>query len=237
MGMNRATIGIICAVAASLGAAGAASAGSNNVLRVIQTSPAGSVAGNNLFVDQSGAYDSLVSGPSEVMRSNALTQALEPGYLTSASEDASRAALQTGEKNTASITMTGAGGELQILQDNSAIPSAIGNTATVNALGNDTLGAVLQLGDGNQASLTLAESSAGLIVQNGLGNQGSLKVEPNGSGKLVQNGNGNYYPVTVDPSTTVTVTQNGNGLQPVGNVSLQVISTNPGTISITQTGY
>ena len=237
MGMNRAAIGIFCAVATSLAAVGTASAGDGNVLRVIQESLPGSVAGNSLLVDQSGATNSLVSGPSDAMRAKVLTQTLELGDLTSAEGDEARAALQKGERNSATITMTGEGGELQILQDNFAIPSAIGNTATVNALGNGTLGAVLQLGDGNQASLDLAESSKGLIVQNGFGNKGSLDVEANGSGELIQNGNNNLYPAAVAGGTTVTVTQNGSNLQPVGVTALQVFSTNPGTISVTQTGF
>ena len=99
-----------------------------------------------------------------------------------------------------------------------------------------TLGGVLQNGDQNIASLTLEENSKGLISQNGLNNTADLTVQAKASGQVVQNGSDNEAAIVVQSGTNATVTQNGNGLS-VNQSALQVFSTNPGTISITQTGF
>src|SRR5690606_13298585 len=80
-------------------------------------------------------------------------------------------ALQRGERNSASLTLMGEGGVLQILQQNmenvaEPVPGLLGNTATMTA-GAGALGAVIQLGDNNLATLNLGAASAGLIAQNG----------------------------------------------------------------------
>lgn len=226
------------AVACALAAATSAFAGDGNVLRVIQTSPSGPGVGNSLFVDQSAASGSLLTGPTDDTTSKVLSQEFGHADLVSSRGNTALAATQTGSGNSATITMTGNGGELQLLQDNdsSSTVTQAGNRATVNLDGN-ALGAVIQIGDNNLAEVDLEAGARGLVAQTGIGNSGELKVGEGGSAELVQNGNLNRYPVQVQPNTTVTVTQNGNGLQPVGVQGVQVFSTNPGTISITQTGF
>lgn len=227
-------------VTAAALAAPQARAGDNNVLRVIQESPSGSITGNTLFADQSNASNSLVIGPSAGLEAAARgltgsSNLLSVDALTSQAGDPDSEATQRGSGNTASIVMSGDGGEVQLLQDNS-LSGFAGNSANVTTAGN-ALGAVLQTGDSNKATLDIDAGGKGLIAQNGNSNEGSLSVDAGGTGKLVQNGNGNFYPVTVNAGTNVTVTQNGSGLQPVGIAGMQVYSTNPGAISITQTGF
>lgn len=217
-------------------ACGFAYAGDGNVLRLIQTSPSGAVEGNSIRVDQTDANRSLVSGPSDDMLS--LGSSLTLDGITSARGDSLRAAVQNGDGNDAKIRMTGEGGEIQILQDNSSAGAgAAGNTAIVNALGAATLGVVLQTGTENLATLNLADQGSGLIVQNGSGNVGGLTVEDGGTGRLTQEGSLNNYVATVQPGTNTDITQIGNNQSVAGTQGISVFSTNPGTISITQTGF
>lgn len=217
-------------------ACGFAYAGDGNVLRLIQTSPSGAVEGNSILVDQTGADRSLVSGPSNDMLS--LGSSLTLDGITTARGDSLRAAVQRGDGNDATITMTGEGGEIQILQDSSSEGAgAVGNTAVVNALGAATLGVVLQTGTENLATLDLADQSRGLIVQNGNSNTGGLTVEEGGTGRLTQEGSLNNYVATVQAGTNADMTQTGNGQTTAGTQGISVFSTNPGTISITQTGF
>ncbi|MCA0060436.1 MULTISPECIES: hypothetical protein [unclassified Mesorhizobium] len=211
-------------------------AGDNNVLKIIQTSPPGALEGNVLSSDQSRATGSLVAGPTQQMIDNALGGTLSVGDLYRMEQETAPSALQTGQGNTATLTIEGDGGQLFLLQDNSA-GGTLGNSAQLSAFGADSLGAVLQLGDGNDASLTVGGGATGLIVQNGSGNANSLTVGSGGSGEIVQNGNGNTFSTSVAANTAVTITQNGNNLSPVGVTGMQVFSTAPGTVSITQTGF
>jgi hypothetical protein len=213
-----------------------ASAGENNVLKIIQTSPPGALEGNSLSSDQSLAADSLVAGPTQQMVEDAVDGTLNVGDLYRQDQATAPSALQTGQGNTATLTIEGDGGQLLLLQDNSA-GGTLGNSAQLSAFGADSLGAVLQIGDGNEASLTVDDGATGLIVQNGSGNDNSLTVGAGGSGEIIQNGNGNAFSTSVAANTSVTITQNGNNLSPVGVTGMQVFSTSPGTVSITQTGF
>ncbi|MBS3651488.1 hypothetical protein KEU06_22995 [Pseudaminobacter sp. 19-2017] len=216
-------------------------AGQGNILRVLQTSPSGSVSGNSLSVDQSEANESLLIGPSDATIQALSGKTLTIDHLERATFDPGWSALQNGEKNTAKVVIEGNGGQLQLLQDNmlpnnSEAVGSKGNSA-VAELAAGALGGVFQLGDGNTAKLKVDPLGKGLIAQNGNGNFADLEVLGGGKGQIVQNGNRNNQPLTVTSNTTVMVTQNGNGLQPVGTAGIQVFSTNPGTISITQTGF
>jgi len=208
----------------------------DNVLKIIQTSPQGALAGNVLSSDQLQAEGSLVAGPTQLMIDNALAGALDVGDLYRMNEATAPSALQTGQGNSATLTIVGDGGQLLLLQDNST-SGMVGNSAQLSAFGADALGAVLQIGDGNEASLTVNDAAAGLIVQNGSSNAASLTVESGGNGAIIQNGNGNTFSTTVAANSSVTITQNGNNLTPAGVTGMQVFSTAPGTVAITQTGF
>lgn len=214
-------------------------AGDGNLIHIRQESPAGSQVGNSLSIDQSKANDSLVAGPS--------LPALLP-YLGLNLDSAARSsapALQRGEGNVATVTMTGpdgnegAGGTLLLLQDTSPgtalqMPnSGTSNIATVTTAG-AALGAIIQMGTGNQANLAL-DDSRGLIGQFGTRLTATLNVEAGGNGQIVQIGNRSTAELTVPAGTSATYVQAGNDLATTG---VQVITaTNPGTITINQTAW
>lgn len=208
----------------------------DNVLKIIQTSPSSALEGNVLSLDQSLATGSLVAGPTQQMIEGALAGALNVGDLYRLDPATAPSALQTGQGNTATLTIEGDGGQLLLLQDNSA-GGTLGNSAQLSAFGADSLGAVLQIGDGNDASLTVGSAATGLIVQNGSHNANSLTVASGGSGEIIQNGNGNTFSTSVAANTTVTITQNGNNLSPAGMAGMEVFSTSPGSVAITQTSF
>ena len=208
----------------------------DNVLKIIQMSSSGALEGNVLSLDQSLASGSLVAGPTQQMITGALAGTLNVGDLSRLDRETAPSALQTGQGNIATLTMEGDGGQLLLLQDNSA-GGTLGNSAQLNAFGANSLGAVLQIGDGNDASLTVGSEATGLIVQNGSGNSNALTVGSGGSGEIIQNGNGNTFSTSVAANTSVTITQNGNDLSPVGATGMEVFSMSPGTVAITQTGF
>lgn len=220
-------------------------AGDNNLIHVKQESFGG--GGNSMMIDQSLANDSLVVGPSEALleaiRSNQLQTDPNASQLRGfPAGESNPAALQRGDENTATLTMTGDGGVLQLLQDNSpgqpAAAGTGGNTATITATGAGTLGAVIQLGNLNNAALNLnGDSATGLIEQTGGGLTAELTVQPGGSGQIIQNGTNSDAQLAVQSGSSATYTQNGNNLRSVGTAGATVFSTNPGTISITQTGF
>ncbi|WP_343313479.1 hypothetical protein AAIB41_00020 [Brucella sp. BE17] len=207
-----------------------------NVLKIIQTSPSGALEGNILSLDQSLATGSLVAGPTQQMIEGALASRLNVDYLYRQDPASAPSALQTGQGNIATLIMEGEGSQFLLLQDNSA-GGALGNLAQLSAFGANSLGAVLQIGDGNDASLTVGSDATGLIVQNGSHNSNSLSVGSGGSGEIIQNGNGNNFSMSVAGNTSVTITQNGNNLSPAGMAGMEVFSMSPGTVAITQTSF
>lgn len=208
----------------------------DNVLKIIQTNSPGALEGNVLLSDQSQAVDSLVAGPTQQMVEGALAGTLEVGDLYRMNQATAPSALQTGQGNSATLTIVGNGGQLLLLQDNSA-GGTVGNSAHLSAFGADALGAVLQIGDANDASLSVGSDASGLIVQNGSSNATSLTVGSGGSGEIIQNGSGNTFSTSVAPNTSVTITQNGDNLSSAGVAGMEVFSTAPGTVAITQTGF
>jgi len=208
----------------------------DNVLKIDQTSPLGALQGNMLSSDQSLADNSLVAGPTQQMIDNALGGTLQVDDLYRMNQATAPSALQTGQGNTAMLTIVGDGGQLMLLQDNSA-GGTVGNAAQLSAFGADALGAILQIGDGNEASLMVGDAATGLIVQNGSSNTSSLTVESGGKGEIIQNGNGNSFSTTVAANSSVSIVQNGNNLTQAGVTGMQVFSTAPGTVAITQTGF
>jgi hypothetical protein len=225
-----------CAIAILALMGSAAAAGENNRLYVIQQNTGGSpLTGNSLTADQTDASNSLIAGPSQDLLDREANQTLSVGDLEPIVGEPAAAAQQLGQNNKAGIVLSGNGGQLQILQDNTNTPG-VGNTAAVTG-GTDALGAVLQIGDDNFARLDLDTGATGLIAQRGFDNSGTLSVAPGATGELIQNGNGNTQGLEVFSRNQVTATQNGNNLQPVNAQAIQVFSTNPGVISITQTGF
>lgn len=226
--------------------AGIALAGSNNFVSVKQESRPGSVSGNALLIDQSLASNSIVVGPDATFVDqlvNGQFVSREDGSDLQGGSTLNPPALQRGEGNTATINITGDGGQIQLMQDTapgSAAPGVgPGNDATIVASG-QALGAVIQLGVANQANLEIdggLAGATGLIFQTGTDLNASLQVQPGGAGQIIQNGNGSNAELSVMSGSSVTYTQTGNNLQSVGNAAAQVFSSNPGTITINQTGF
>lgn len=230
----------LAVAAAALGVFAAATdsqAGDGNVIHIKQESPAGSQVGNSLSINQFEANGSLVAGPSvpSLLPYLGLT-------LDTAASGSLRPALQRGEGNEATVTMKGDGGTLLLLQDTSPgmrLQTATGgtsNVATVNTAG-AALGAVIQMGTGNDATLDL-DNSRGLIGQFGTNLTANLSVGERGNGQIVQVGNGSTAALTVPEGASATYVQIGNGLESVGQTGVQIITaTNPGMITINQTAW
>lgn len=229
-------VAIVATAALPLVCAGPSMAGDNNAVYIKQESPAASMAGNALTIDQSAASNSLVIGPNVPSMLRFLNIDLQSGL-----QGAPRPASQRGEGNQATITMKGDGGVLQLLQDTSPFQamqqagSGTSNSATVSMTG-AALGAVVQLGTRNRADLELNEAN-GLVAQFGADLTAELSVDGRGSsGQIVQIGNRSNAAVDILGSgTNVTYTQVGNDL--VQSQGVEVFTTNSGNISITQTGF
>jgi hypothetical protein len=104
-------------------------------------------------------------------------------------------------------------------------------TLTLSGTGNAKIG---QLGDNNTAVLNITGGGDGTVEQDGLGNSALLTVAGGAGGTILQNGNMNTADLSVlsGPQTSVVLTQTGTGLNyPAG---VQVVTTQPGTITITQ---
>lgn len=227
------------AAAMALGAilaAGSSYAGDENTIHLKQESPLGSLHGNTLSVDQSTANRSAVGGPN-------LPVSMSPPELTldMVAGGTPSAALQRGEGNVATLTMTGDGGTLLLMQDTSPggalqMPgSGTSNYAEVTTIG-AALGAVVQMGTGNRAELDL-DNSRGLIGQFGTDLNAKLQVGSGGQGRIVQVGHNNRTELMVSAGADVTYSQIGNNLTTVNPAAVQVFATNPGNITITQTGF
>lgn len=235
----------------SLGLVTASHAGSENEVYIEQRSSSDALSGNSLQIDQSGATNSLVIGPNSSLvdavqnwtpnggqlleNSPNLLLSVEAGsnasLLSSNRGLAASRALQDGGNNSASITLEGTGGEVQLRQINTG--SAL-NTANITSNG-ASLGGVLQQGSGNAATLSL-NSGTGLISQSGTDLTAELRVGSGGNGQIVQSGTGLDTGVVVVEGGSVTYTQIGNNAAPAGTPL--TVSTNPGSnISITQTNF
>src|SRR5690606_1675972 len=86
----------------------------DNVLKIDQTSPLGALQGNMLSSDQSLADNSLVAGPTQQMIDNALGGTLQVDDLYRMNQATAPSALQTGQGNTAILTIVGDGGQLML---------------------------------------------------------------------------------------------------------------------------
>lgn len=209
---------VIAATATGLLAASPALAGNGNILYILQDSTVRPDLGNEVRVDQSGADYSLIG------------TALEP-------------ATQKGAANEADLTITGAAGTIQLLQDNSAAYlNPIGNTAVVSVDGVAAAAVAIQEGDGNTTTINVSGLFAlGSTTQLGDLNDAELFVEgPFAAGTIVQNGDDNEARLTVGGYSAVTYIQNGDGLSyqtltgtPLG----ATVWSNAGPVLITQSSY
>lgn len=220
-------------------------AGDGNTIYIIQENPAGSASGNTLSVNQSQANDSFVLGPSDgllqhlrTLDRNGIVDESVPDALVS-TQISLTPALQRGSGNTATLTIDGNNAEIQLLQDNQnylylADP---GNAATVVTAGTNALGAIVQEGGSNNAILSLGNNAQGLIGQFGTNLTANLTVPDSSSGQIVQVGNNSQAMLSVNSGASVTYTQVGDNLGSVNPATVQVFTTNPGNITITQTGF
>jgi len=194
--------------------------GSNQIF-VLQDSTSGS--GNTLFVDQSGARNSLVTGNSS----------------------GTAPATQFGSNNSAEVSIVGDGGRLILNQGTAAAPGT-GNQAFATLSGSNPLGTIQQLGTDNIANLTIDGLATGELFQDGEGNDGALTVTGNNAfGRLEQIGSNLEQALTVTGNNTeVTFTLTGNALAPVtannsGTATqggVQVI-TNANSVTISQSAF
>lgn len=184
-------------------------AAQDNSLYILQDNSTGGMS-NTLTVDQSAAGLSTV-GTAEVPVE------------------------QLGSGNDAAISIIGTGSTASLSQ-RSLGTSFDGNNVTVDLIGTELVGSVLQNGSGNTGTLRVngigAEAS---LVQDGDSNTGAVLVDGNGiSGTLRQFGDRNDTTLTVGGAgTNVTYNVIGNGL--VGSVPPSVVS-NGATVTVTQTG-
>lgn len=215
---------------------GAALAGDGNQLNLLQSSPSGSLNGNTLKVDQSGADYSVVGG----LTSDSIG-GLAAGTLSRLNYD-STLATQLGEGNSATLNVEGYGARVQLLQASNpfaswAPGSAVGNNSAVINAGANTLGAVAQVGLSNTATLSLDDGADGIITQLGSDLYSDLNVEAGASGTVLQIGdNSSTGTVTVAPGTQLTYTQIGSNIAPVDATGLSIIASYSfGPITVTQT--
>lgn len=231
--MRRTGIALLALVTMGL-AASSAAAGDNNEAYFIQLSPNGTLNGNTLEIYQEAASNSKVTG----IGSNLVGQL--PSFVLNRIGANPLLASQRGEGNTATLTLEGNGGELQLLQSSNPVGAwvpggAAGyNEATITSDG-ASLGGIIQVGEFNEATMSL-DDGRGLITQLGSKLTANLDVGADGSGTVIQIGsNSTVGTVQVAAGTSVTYTQIGNGL--TSSVPVSVYSSNPGNITITQMAW
>ena len=225
-------------------------AGDLNNANVLQLSPAGSIDGNTLRIDQRLGTGTTIQGIDGKLLSifpltaggkfaaHVVANAITDLSLQTTNDSAS--AKQIGEANDAEITVSGTGGTIELFQSAGPFtPFAAGaasgaNTATITADGN-ALGGIIQVGELNQATLSLTDAK-GLITQLGNNLSSDLSVGAGGSGTVVQVGsNSTTGTVNVIGGTNLTYVQVGNNLSQSSAVS--AYSTSPANIIITQTRW
>lgn len=190
-----------------------------NRLFILQDNASANPLGNTLFVDQSLATNSTISG-----------LAVTPGTEISDLAGIAQPATQRGGENFADIRITNSGGQVALNQTNLGLSGS--NTGEISLSALQAVGILAQTGFGNAATLSvLGDRSIASIEQ--VGNQNIGTVDVTGSdaaGRLVQIGNGNQSGLTVSGiGAFVTLTQNGNNI-----VSSPTVITNAGPIIINQ---
>lgn len=186
-------------------------AAQNNAILIDQGNPRGGDVGNTLFVDQTGASNSLVAGietgqPQDILQLDPEITPLALGPVSNFDSEAP--AVQFGSGNSASITLSGDG----------------------------VIAGLSQLGNDNDAVMNISGlGAAGTIFQDGNGNEADLLVlSDRGRGELVQIGNDNdtELAVTGGPNASVSFTIEGNGVST--SVPASVSSFTGGQVTIIQ---
>lgn len=195
---------------------------------------------NQLYIDQSAASNSSVQGLTLETAPRTFTLTDGDGIETDIGIDVltfapAETALQSGNLNEAEITQTGDGSSAFLSQQSTGTD---GNQAFMDLLGSGSSGAIGQVGSGNLAELEAFTGATGAILQQGDNNAADLSVGAGGEGLISQIGDGNDSgAVTVAPGASLSYIQQGNGLQPVNpGQGVQVFTTAPGGVTITQTG-
>lgn len=186
--------------------------GSDNTLYILQDSSLGGM-GNQLFVDQSNASGSRISG----------------------AMDGTSPALQQGFGNVAEVLLTGEAAAVVLLQRNNLGTDGGPNNATLTGGALATI-FLEQDGVGNDGSITVTGLGAvGVLRQFGNDNLGAVEVTgDNAYGELVQIGNRNSSGLQVQgEGTSVTYVQQGNDLN---SATVPMVYSNGATVQITQTG-
>ena len=228
-------IGISAAALCALSASGA-NAGDRNVLILLQE---GST--NSISVDQQGANDSQVGGVAYDSANNAFNRI---DLSTNEADALANPVLQLGERNSADVTLTGEGGTVFLQQQGQAPnTNGINNTAdiTINStVGGGNLGAVLQAGNDNQATIAINGSQLEAnVLQDGNGNVGAVQIGSsnvplsNARATLTQNGNGNNTELQVLGTNNSEFNYTINGNNTTTSVPA-VIITNGASVTITQ---
>lgn len=203
----------LCATATLVCCVGFASADENRLFIIQDSSLVGGV-GNTLFVDQSEASGSVITGD---INASVLDQT---------------PATQTGAGNSAQINISGVDGRVALNQ--TAPEGQIGNNvANIDLSGLLATGVLTQSGIGNDGSLTVSgQGASASLEQLGDNNTGFVDVTgANAVGRLVQDGDNNDTGITVAGNgANVTVTQTGNNI-----VTAPTVTTNGGTVIINQT--
>lgn len=209
-------------------------AGDSNVIILGQTGQ-----GNTLLTNQSFATGSNIGGI-EISGGLQQDKPLENLIKLSPLDAITKPALQNGSDNSATVKVTGNGGGVILLQNNSATTAInrVGNKAEISLSGNDALAIVSQTGNSNLATVNVNGAlSSGTVLQNGDGNVGDVAVPINNtSATLVQNGNNNdtKLQVTGVSGGSVSYTVNANNTSAAGPV---VVITNGTSVTITQNRF
>ena len=207
------------AAALTLFLAAPAFAGGNQLF-LLQQSPPGATEGNVLTVDQTQATDSRGGG---VEGSFAQTDELTVYDARALFDpDAPVPLTQRGERNEATVLMSGVGGIALLTQQGVDGGFGSDNRGLIEVFGNDSVGILAQFGSNNEGIVRIGadgapvNNSAGTVIQRGNDNDLELQVQSN--------------------DTSVVYEQIGNGM--TSTEAVQVFNSGSGgVITITQTQF
>lgn len=212
--------------AVCIGSSGAVIAQDGNSIIVQQTGES-----NSLRVDQSAAQNSLVAG---VPPSNNFGLQLDPASDEGSFFVFGDVGTDNVDSNTLSIVDSGT----------AAIQDGTNNSADITLSGAATFAGLRQVGDRNNASITVgggssssSDNSGGIIVQQGDDNIGSVRVDgTNAFGELIQIGDTNDTAFTVtSPNSNVSFTVIGNNINSQQQqLPASVATTSGGQVTIVQ---
>lgn len=180
-----------------------ATAGSGNILYLVQDAGAVGVGNNSFSSDQSQATNSSISGPSATDLS--LINGDSPAEQLGANNEASL--FISNDPGTCVLSVSCA--HIGLLQNNTAPGLLLGNSASAKVYGSG-VATITQTGDDNHAGLTVMDNAEGSILQDGIGNNARLQVS-SGIGAINQYNDNNSAGLAVAAPAGVSVTLNQNG--------------------------